>query len=307
MVKQVLYFGSQVRLKIQNKQLCVTKADTGEERTFPLEDVGLVEIDSPQVSLTGACLQGLVANGVVVIVCDDRHHPTGILLPLTGHTLQQKHQRAQLEAPRPLAKQLWRDTVVAKIQNQAGLLKIMGGEYRPLQLMCKGVKSGDSENVEGSAARYYWTRLTNDPYFRRAPEGPPPNNFFNYAYTVLRAIIARAIVGAGLLPALGIFHRNQYNPFPLADDLMEPFRPVADALVMRLLFEQPGCFELNRSTKSVLLQLTAAPVLLNGEQTALQTAASRTCASLVRVYLNETKTILYPELCPSVLTESCGW
>jgi CRISPR-associated protein Cas1 len=303
MTDRILYFGSPVHLSTSQEQLVVCVKETGEERRFPLEDLGLIELDGPQQTLTTALLQKLMAHNVAVLVCDAQHLPAGLLLPTIGHTLQQKHQQAQMSASKPLQKQLWQQTVTAKIRHQALALELLGREAATLHRLAKAVKSGDAENAEGLAAQYYWKEVFADRHFRREPTGDYPNSLLNYGYAVLRAITARAIVGAGLLPALGIFHRNQYNPYPLADDLMEPFRPVVDLLVAKWLLEHPGPYELNRDLKAYILQLPTITLKGPKDRPSLQTSVQRAATQLARCYLGTHKSLQFAAPCPSTLTK----
>lgn len=306
MTDHVLYFGSRVYLSVRRKQLVVVAKETGEERQFPMEDIGLVEIDSPMVTVSGAALQELAAAGAAVAVCGPDHLPAALMLPLTGHTLQQKRRQAQRAATKPLQKRLWQATVAAKLRNQAAALDLAGRPAPALARLAKGVQSGDADNREAQGARVYWPLIFGDAGFRRDPDGPQPNNLLNYGYAVLRALTARAIVAAGLAPEIGIFHRNQYNPFPLADDLMEPFRPVVDLAVLQLMEAHGGPPELNRAAKARLLTLPQRLLALGGDNVSLQTATTRAATRLARIYLKEETQLTFSTLCTLTLTDLCG-
>jgi len=232
MIKRTLYFGNPAWVKTKNEQLLIELPDTGEVKQAAIEDIGLVILDHQQITITQPVLAKLLANNCAVITCNDTHHPTGMLLNLDGHTLQSQRFQAQVEATIPLKKQLWQQTVTAKITNQANLLQLRKTENKFLTNLSKNVLSGDSSNCEAQAANYYWKNLFPEFLnFKRFREGDPPNNLLNYGYAILRALVARSLVGSGLLPTLGIFHRNQYNAYCLADDMMEPYRPYVDRIV----------------------------------------------------------------------------
>lgn len=305
MTKQVVYIGSPVHLYLEYERLVIRVKETGEETVFPIEDLGAVEIDHSQVTITTSSLQKLMERCVSVIISDEKHMPMGLMLPMVGHTLQQKHGRSQVEASKPLTKQIWQQTVIAKIINQARVLELIGKESKELTILAKNVKSGDSDNVEGQAAKIYWPALMGS-NFRRERDGVFPNALFNYAYSIIRSMVARALVSAGLHPGLGVFHKNQYNPFALADDVMEPYRPIADLWVIKRLSIFPSERELNREDKRHFWYLPEIPVRMDGEQRRMATAISRSATSLAKCFLGESKSINYPLPCTSILTESCG-
>ncbi|MCS7085774.1 MAG: type II CRISPR-associated endonuclease Cas1 [Bacteroidia bacterium] len=305
MTKQIIYIGNPVHLYLENEQLIVRVKETGEEVSFPIEDLGAIEIDHAQTTLTAACLRKLMEKCVSVVVTDERHMPSGLMLPMVGHTLQQKHGKAQAEATRPFHKQIWQQTVAAKINNQAAVLEMLGKRCKELEYLAKNVKSGDPQNLEGQAAKIYWNALMGSD-FKRERDGEFPNALFNYAYSIIRSLVARALVSAGLHPGLGVFHRNQYNPFALADDVMEPFRPIADLWALKRYNAHPQPRELDLDDKRHFWYLPEVPVRAEDEQKRLATAVSRAATSLARFYLGETKNIVYPAPCTSILTESCG-
>lgn len=265
--------------------------------TIPIEDIGIVIIDNPQITLTNGLLQALQENNVAVIICDYRHMPQSLLLPIEGNTIQQERYEAQLSASEPLKKQLWQQTVIQKIKNQAAVLNTLNINHNYLIPLYRNVKSGDSDNCEATAAAYYWQnsfqQLGN---FTRHREGPPPNNYLNYGYAILRATMARSIVAAGLLPTLGIFHRNRYNAYCLADDLMEPYRPYVDQIVHQMVAEMGITDDMNKEHKAVLLKIPAIDVTIDGEKSPLMLATHRTAVSLVKCFNSEQRKILYPEL-----------
>jgi len=311
MIKRTLYFGNPSYLSLNNNQLVlrlpeVEKNDTLPEhykkeaaRTIPVEDIGIVVLDHKQITITQALMEALLENNVALITCDSTHHPTGLMLPLCGNTIQNERFRAQLDATEPLKKQLWAQTVAQKIKNQAAMFgskEIDNGYFVPLH---RNIKSGDTDNCEATAAAYYWgnlfCKLPAVSGFKRFREGLPPNNYLNYGYALLRATMARSIVGAGLLPTLGIFHHNRYNAYCLADDLMEPYRPYVDKVVYSLIEENGVCDELNKEIKTVLLQVPAMDVSMDGEKSPLMIATQRTAVSLVKCFNGEQRKLLYPD------------
>lgn len=294
MIKRTLYFGHPTRLSIQQQQLLI-KTDE-RETTVPVEDIGVLVIDHPQISLTHAVLHRLLENNAAVITCNDKHHPTGLLLNLDGHTLQSEKFKAQLEASEPLRKQLWQQTVKAKIQNQAAVLNLWEIDAGMLKRFGGQVLSGDTSNQEAQAAKYYWRVLFNeeDPFFTRERFGDYPNNFLNYGYAILRATVARGLVASGLLPTLGIHHRNKYNAYCLADDIMEPYRPYVDHLVKQLM-EECGDSELTTGVKRKLLEIPALDIVIDGKNSPLMVGLQRTTASLAACFEGKSKKILYPE------------
>lgn len=297
MIKRTLYFGNPAYLKTANEQLIIEMHDSGETKAAPIEDIGLLILDHKQITITHALMAKLLERNVALITCDASHHPTGLMLNLDGHTLQSQKFRAQLEASVPLKKQLWQQTVTHKINNQAALLKRNGKKYQYLSNLAKDVKSGDTENHEAKAASYYWKNVFPDfIQFKRDRYGFPPNNYLNYGYAVLRATVARSLVGSGLLPTLGIHHENQYNAYCLADDIMEPYRPFVDMLVCGILISEGQVSDLTPAIKRQLLTLPAMDVNIDEQASPLMNAVQRTTASLARCFEGGLRKILYPVL-----------
>lgn len=297
MIKRTLYFGNPAYLSVRNCQLCIRKPEEGTETTIPIEDIGVVVLDHPQITLTHSVTEALLEVNAALITCDKKHLPVGLLLPLCGNTTQTERMREQLNASLPLKKQLWQQTVSAKINNQAYLLEKRGVIAKNMRVWAKNVKSGDTENLEGRAAAYYWKNaFPSLPDFTREREGRFPNSVLNYGYALLRGIAARALVSSGLLPTFGIFHRNKYNAYCLADDVMEPYRPYIDALVMQL-YEDGLCGEeIDKTTKIKLLQIPVLDVEINGKRSPLMVAMTTTTASLQKCYAGEARRIIYPEM-----------
>jgi CRISPR-associated protein Cas1 len=297
MIKRTLYFGNPTYLHTRDEQLVIEVKDTSETKQAPIEDIGLMILDHQQITITQALMSKLLANNIALITCDHTHHPVGLLLNLDGHSLQSQKFKAQMEASVPLKKQLWQQTVSAKIANQAAMLKRERQPYELLINYAKEVKSGDSSNHEAQAAVHYWKYLFPDFLnFRREREGAPPNNLLNYGYAILRALVARSLVGSGLLPTAGIFHRNQYNAYCLADDIMEPYRPFVDKIVCEIVTMNGAYLDLGKKFKQQLLTLPAMDVELEGSKSPLLNAVQRTTASLAKCFEGSTRKILYPTL-----------
>ncbi|MDR1055399.1 MAG: type II CRISPR-associated endonuclease Cas1 [Prevotellaceae bacterium] len=309
MIKKTLYFGNPAYLSMANKQLIiklpeVENADIPDslkqqsKKTVPIEDIGVVILDNKRITITHGLIEELLENNVALVTCDSTRMPVGLMLPLCGHSTQTEHFREQIEVTQPLKKQLWQQTVKAKIKNQAILLESTRNiDSIPLFKWAEDVKSGDPDNYEAQAAAYFWMNILPDiPDFRRHREGIPPNNLLNYGYAILRTVMARAIVSSGMLPSLGIFHRNKYNAYCLADDAMEPYRPVVDKVVIDIVASGIDISELNTELKQKLLSIPAQDVMMNGKRRPLSVAASQTTASLYKCFSGEFRKIVYPDI-----------
>lgn len=310
MIKRTLCFTNPAYLSLKNEQLVVKmpQSDSGQQSaissqqsekvtTIPIEDIGVVVIDNRQITITSGLIDALLENNCALITCDSKSLPVGLMLPLCGNTTQSERFRHQIEASLPLKKQLWQQTIQAKINNQAAVLdNCTDAETACMYVWAKDVKSGDSENHEGRAAAYYWKKLfgyIED--FNRDREGVPPNNLLNYGYAILRAVVARALVSSGMLPTLGIHHHNRYNAYCLADDIMEPYRPFVDEMVFNLI-KKKGLPEegLTKEWKAELLQIPVLDVVISGKRSPLMIAVAQTTASLYKCYSGEIRKIVYP-------------
>jgi CRISPR-associated protein Cas1 len=318
MIKRTLYFGNPTYLNLGDAQLKVRLPEVEKNETLsdqfkkeaiasiPIEDIGIVILDHKQITITQALIEALLNNNVALVTCNCTHHPVGLTLPLSSNTIQNERYRSQLDASEPLKKQLWAQTVEQKISNQKQVLQQYDLPFDYLKPIIKNIKSGDSGNAEGIAAAYYWKTLSpailvekevnSKGRFKRDREGLAPNNYLNYAYAILRATMARSIVGAGLLPTLGIFHRNRYNAYCLADDLMEPYRPIVDLIVIDLIKNHGLIEDIPVEIKKILLQIPAMDVIINGEKSPLMLATQRTAVSLVKCFEGEQRKLLYPEI-----------
>lgn len=302
MIKKTLFFGNPAYLSVKNSQLVIkrTDQDTQQEvvRTVPIEDIGVVVLENRQITITNVALDALLQNNCAVITCDEKHMPAGMLLPFDGNTIQSERFANQIDASLPLKKQLWQQTVQAKIRNQASVLKRLSGiEVGCMLAWGNDVKSGDSDNLEGRAAAYYWKNIFPSlPEFTRDREGEVPNNLLNYGYAIVRAVIARALVASGLLPTLGIHHHNRYNAYCLADDIMEPYRPYVDEMVINIMRSDIDYGELTSELKKQLLSLPVTEVVIGGQRSPLMVAASQTTSSLCKCYSGESRKLVYPTM-----------
>jgi len=292
MIKQTLMFSNPVSLSLRDNQMVITFKDNKDTVTRPIEDLGFVIIEHPMVNITIPLLNELAENNVSVVFCDKKQMPKTMLMTLEGNTTQQESYKYQMDASLPTKKNVWKQLVECKIKNQALLLNMLGKNGDVLKPYYMNVKSGDTDNREGAAAREYWSRIF-DPGFKREREGPPPNNLLNYGYAILRAAVSRALIGSGLYPAFGVFHRSRYNAFPLADDVMEPYRPFVDEIVYHLYYDG-AVTDLDSQSKGKLLRLLFSDVKIGKVTRPLENALSITTASLLKVYKGETDKLSLP-------------
>ena len=301
MIKRTLYFGNPAYLSTKNSQMVVNipnaqGLDNISSNTIAIEDIGIVILDHSQITITHSLMASLIQHNVALISCDDSHLPVGMMLNLDGNSLQTQKTRFQLQASQPLVKQLWQQTIKAKIYNQAMLLQQIGKPCENLLRWVDEVKSGDTDNLEARAAAYYWKQIfTHIPDFTRYREGPAPNHLLNYGYAILRGIVARALVGSGLMPTVGIHHRNQYNAYCLADDIMEPYRPFVDWLVYEMTMELTDISEITKEIKTKLLGIATVDVTIETLRSPLMVGVQKTTASLAKCFEGTTRKILYPE------------
>ena len=293
MIKRTLFFSSPCKLNTKDNQLFIENRETGELNQAPIEDLGFVVFDNPAIIITQNLIQRFSENNVAVVFCDSRHHPSSMLLHLDTNNIQTEIFNAQINAKEPLKKQLWQQTIKTKIKNQAAVLNYIGKKGSPLTSISKKVLSGDTSNIEARAARIYWKSLFGKD-FTRDRYGLPPNNALNYGYAILRAAVARALAGSGLLPALGIHHKNRYNSFCLADDIMEPYRPFVDIEVYRLHKQIEDAEELNKELKAELLNILTVDIFINKKKSPLMVGLSQTTASLGKCFKGKSKKIQYP-------------
>ena len=299
MIKRTLYFGNPAYLHKKDQQLKITDPETqADKASIPLEDIAIVMLDHPQLTLTHALIADLIDRNVAMISCDSHHLPSGLMLPLDGNHVQTERFRIQIAASEPLLKNLWAQTVKAKIENQAAMLTRAGMECKQLLALVPQIKTGDPENTEGRAAAVYWKLVYGRNGFTRDRYGMEPNAHLNYCYAILRAIVARALVSSGMLPTLGIHHRNKYNAYCLADDIMEPYRPFCDELVYAMFSAgKIETEEINRDQKAQLLSIATCDVMIDGKKSPLMVALSRTTSSLFECFEGSRRKIVYPQFC----------
>lgn len=294
MLKRALFFSTPYCLNLRNGQMVIhTREAPDIQKSVPIEDIGFVILEDQQCSITLPLLNALSDNNVAVIFCGENRMPNAMLMNLDSNRTQGESYRTQIEASEPLKKGLWKQIVEAKIRNQAALLRKLGRDGNKLKPYYMNVKSADADNREGIAAKIYWSELFGADFIR-SREGPPPNNLLNYGYTILRAAVTRSIMGSGLFPAFGIFHRNRYNAFPLADDLMEPYRPFVDKLVYDLYIQ--GYKQLNKEVKGQLLRILFMDTRFDKVLRPLDVGLTFTSSSLVKCLAGTQKKIVYPIL-----------
>lgn len=308
MIKRTLYFGNPAYLSLKKEQLVINFPEVVKnnelsesfkkeaQATIPIEDIGVVILDNKQITITHGLMEKLLENNCALITCDSSRLPVGLMLPLEGNTIQTERFKNQIDASVPLKKQLWQQTVQAKIENQAYVLSNRSKAIiKNMQAWTADVRSGDPDNYEARAAVYYWNNFFPQiKGFTRGREGIPPNNLLNYGYAVLRAVVARALVGSGLLPTLGIHHRSKYNAYCLADDIMEPYRPFVDNLVFDIVSSGADITDISQDIKTKLLGIPVLDVVINGQRSPLMIAVGQTTASLAQCFAGEIRKIKYP-------------
>lgn len=310
MIKKTLCFSNPAYLSLRNSQLVIRLPEVEccnelpdsfkqqSERTIPIEDIGVVLLNNKRITITSSALEALIENNAAVVTCDSKNMPNGLLLSLCGNTTQNERFRTQIEASLPLKKQLWQQTIRQKINNQAKLLNTYtNAKVECMYAWADKVRSGDPDNIEARAAAYYWKNLFSDiPNFVRGRDGAPPNNLLNYGYAILRAVVARSLVASGLLPTLGLHHHNKYNAYCLADDIMEPYRPYVDGLVLDIISSTNDYTELTKEIKMKLLEIPVLDTMIGDKKYPLMIATQQTTASLYKCFSGEQREMLYPEL-----------
>ena len=291
MIKQTLFFSTPSCLSLKNQQLVISWKDCEDKVTRPIEDLGCVILENQMINVTLPLLNELVKNNVAVVLCDDKFMPTAMLQSLDANATQAETLKYQLEVSEPIKKQVWKQIIEAKIKNQAAMLNSVGRNGDVLKPFYMNVKSGDSDNREGVAAKIYWNELFGN-NFKRERDGGSPNILLNYGYSILRAATARALLGSGLMPNFGVFHKSRYNAFPLADDVMEPYRPYVDEIVYALY--KDGATELNKNTKASIIRVLSSDVKIGKVMRPLQIALTFTTASLAKVYIGNLKKLSLP-------------
>lgn len=289
MVKRTICIENPCKLNVKNRQLIIINKETGEIYSIPLEDIGYVVMDNREISYTQSTIEQFAAENIATVFCTSNHMPTAMLLNFHTNQTQTAKINAQIEASEPMKKSIWKQVIEAKIKNQSLVLKYLGKEYSKVVKLSREVKSGDTDNREAVASRIYWGKLFEDlDDFRRERDGEPPNNFLNYGYAVLRAATARALCGSGLLPLIGVHHSNKYNPFCLADDMMEPYRPFVDIMVHEYVTKYPEEKELDTKYKRHILSLLTLDSKFANVTRPLMIGLTMTSASLAKYFLKET-------------------
>jgi len=283
------------RLSVRLDQLVIQRAEET-AATVPLEELSVIVVSHPAVTFTHAVVARIASHGGTFVVCDDKHMPVGMILPLQSHHLQAERFARQAGASLPTRKRIWQQLVKAKVSAQGRVLQELRGDDRGLIALSKQVRSGDPENMEAWASRRYWPELFRDSGFRRNRHADDSNRHLNYGYAILRAIVARAICAAGLHPSLGLHHHNRYDTFPLASDLMEPLRPLVDRAVVLYGARVDPYAPLDKEAKAALIEALTGRVAIESEERTLFDAAARTASSLVQVYAGQRKQLVLPEI-----------
>lgn len=296
MNKRIIYIGSPSSISIKNNQLIVLNTATKVTNSVPVADISVIELDNLQTVITSYTLSFLMKNSIALIISDEAHHPKGLMLSLDDHILQTKRIRYQLEAKQTLKRQLWKQIIYSKVLNQQKLLEKNGIKTEFIKRKLQKIQSGDRGNIEGVVSAFYWKNIFGDKKFLRDRDGDYPNNMLNYGYSIIRAIVARTLVANGLCLSIGLHHRNQYNAFCLADDIIEPYRPFVDSKVLSLYEKYKYELILNKEMKRDLLQVAVQKVQLNKEEKPLSNAIHQTCSSLVKCLAQTHKKILFPIL-----------
>lgn len=294
MLKRTLVFTNPLHLSLRNRQLVIAcKEDPDTTTTVPIEDIGVVVVENQQISMTLPLMNALTAADVQVVFCNSQGMPSSMLLGFEGHNLQGETLRNKMACGEVLKKHLWKQIVEAKIRNQSQLLDKVGQDGSCLRPYYANVKSGDSDNREGIAARLYFQNLFGGDFIRdRNASGI--NALLNYGYTILRAAVSRAIVSSGLFPAIGIFQHNRSNAFPLADDLMEPYRPFVDEIVYDLTLQ--GTIELTKESKAKLIMVLYSDTVFERVTRPLSVGLTMTTSSLAKCYAKESSKLNIPTM-----------
>ena len=284
MARQTLVFESPKELSLRGGMIVITDRNTGEITLRSLEDIRMIMVDHHSVRISVPLITQMSKLNISVVFCDEKHMPTAMLMDMESNVVQSRRYRCQLAATKPTNKQLWKQIVEVKIRNQSLLLEKKGIGKSVLSKYYDNVKSGDSTNREGAAAKVYWTKLMGKGFVRDR-YGMPPNSLLNYGYALLRSMMARCIMNAGLLPVVGIFHHNSYDAFPLADDMMEPYRAYVDDKVLSLM--EDGIVDICRESKRRLLEIFYQDIPSD--------AMAMSATTLAGIYEGTGKIIVFPE------------
>lgn len=295
MIKRTLFFSNAVCLTLKNKQLVIQNKETREESSVPIEDIGFVIIENNQVYISIPVINTLAENNAAVVFCNEKHLPFSMNLPLDCNTIQNQLFTDQIEASLPAKKKCWKQIIEQKIKNQAKLLEKYKINSIKLKQYASDVKSGDSTNREAMAAKLYWDLLIDDVAWVRTRYGAYPNNLLNYGYAILRAATARALIGSGLLPTLGIHHHNKYDAYALADDMMEPYRPYIDDEIIEYMKLSEETEELTTEFKKKILTVLTRDVEIGKVTRPLMIALTITSSSLAKFFSGDAENLSLPE------------
>ena len=288
---RILQITKPCTLKIKNRQLLYVPHE-GEEMSFPLEDISVLILENRQITMYNTLLAELARHGICLFSCDENHMPAGAYYPFHSYYQSSRIAQLQVETRKPLQNRLWQELIIAKIQNQAKcleLLQLQGTEK--LYAYSKKVVSGDKQNIEATAANYYFKMLFES--FSRQNEEDLKNVFLNYGYAVVRACIARSLVGVGLLPCFGLHHANKLNAYNLADDLIEPYRPFVDYTVY-MLFEENSIENITPEYKNKLVQVLTMQIGFNDEEISILKAIEYSCQSLAKSIKSKKNVLALP-------------
>ena len=296
MLKRTILIESPSHLQIENDLLKITNKSTSTSETLTIDDIGFIILENNQSTTTVQFFQKVAEYNSIVVICDKSHTPISLTIPLYSNKTQTQTINKQTLLTAKDKNTLWKQLIQSKVKNQAILLKTRNQVSNQLERLSNNVTEQTANTVESTASRIYWKLLFNIKKFKRDAEGDPPNNLLNYGYAILRACVARSLVGSGLLPTLGIFHKNQYNAYCLADDIMEPYRPFVDRLVSEIIKNEDELFELTPSIKKQLLGIPVIDVRIDSKKSPLMNAISRTTSSLARCFEGDSRKILYPTI-----------
>ena len=292
MIKRIIEVSKPSYLHLKNKQLLIEQ-DHKQVGQIPIEDIGVLILEHSAICITQPLIIECQKNNTTIIFCDEKHLPYSTILPIVeGNNLHQKILNQQINITEPVRKNLWKQIIIQKIQNQASTLKQFNKPFARLEKLANEVKSGDKGNLEGLAAQYYWKALFGKDFVRNQ-NMDGVNAVLNYGYSIIRAMVARSIVASGLHPAIGLFHHNQYNGLCLADDLMEPFRPWVDAIAYKL-YQQDNNIKITQTIKIPFLNLTSQTIFMKNKNMPLMVAVHYLTADLKRNFAKESKKLTYP-------------
>ncbi len=295
MIKRIIEVSNPAQLHLRNSQMIIKKEGENDS-SVPVEDMGILILANPLITISQSLIASCQENNCIIVFCDQKHLPVSVLLPLAGHSTHSKVLHMQTNVRKPLKKRLWQKIIIAKTEAQIRTLLFFKKDPSPLSAMKKKIKSGDTGNIESQTARIYWLKLFGKGFQRNYKE-VGINSLLNYGYSLVRASVARSLCGTGLHPALGIHHHNQYNPMCLADDLIEPLRPLVDRKVYEL--KESGQSELDKRTKLSLLSILSENVLLETTKFPMMVANQHMAASLKKAFLEGSTALKIPELIDS--------